>query len=259
MTKGCPVLPLTRPTPAARALLRDCEWDDAARVLRQRGFSARTIAGTRAVFLRLRRGAGIVYRSRRAQASERALRWRVGERIGLDADFHSYVDEMGGLIFHSTSASGKDFARDPYTPRDYGNGWAADDPLKHLANAQAALIQERLDAEVHAYVSTRKIKRAPNRRRWFATVRARQLDAAGRLCCAACGAWGFGGSAAPWPDIVFVLDHVTALCNNGTDDDPHNLQLLCGVCDKIKTQSDMQRWRTLRSQCSERVAPPYLQ
>jgi 5-methylcytosine-specific restriction protein A len=53
-----------------------------------------------------------------------------------------------------------------------------------------------------------------------------------RPLCARCEAKGLVA-------LAEVLDHIVALCNGGSDDDPNNWQGLCIPCHKDKTAEDL--------------------
>ena len=60
----------------------------------------------------------------------------------------------------------------------------------------------------------------------IAAIRERQNDD-----CAACGKGG----------VALQIDHIVAITRGGTND-PHNIQLLCGPCNKSKGNRDFAEW-----------------
>jgi 5-methylcytosine-specific restriction endonuclease McrA len=90
---------------------------------------------------------------------------------------------------------------------------------------------------------SRRRKRAPNRKNHWGTVKRRQTDADGHLRCAICNFWDYRD--APGTQIIdreLRLDHILALELDGRDNDPDNLQILCGMCDNRKTGYDNQKY-----------------
>lgn len=89
----------------------------------------------------------------------------------------------------------------------------------------------------------RRRKRAHNRKNHWDAVKRRQTDADGHLACAICNFWDHrDASGTQISDTQFRLDHKIALCLCGKDNDPDNLQILCGSCDNRKTEDDMQKY-----------------
>tara|TARA_B110001452_G_scaffold2806_3_gene2462 strand:- start:4811 stop:6139 length:1329 start_codon:yes stop_codon:yes gene_type:complete len=90
---------------------------------------------------------------------------------------------------------------------------------------------------------SRRRKRAPNRKNHWGTVKRRQTDADGHLRCAVCNFWDYRDAPGTQiSDRELRLDHILALELDGRDNDPDNLQILCGMCDNRKTGYDNQEY-----------------
>lgn len=96
---------------------------------------------------------------------------------------------------------------------------------------------------VSRYAKYTRRKRAANRTKHWQTVKERQLDSDGHLPCAICGFWDHRDTGLQMSDTTLRLDHTIALELDGADDDPDNLQILCGNCDNRKTESDNKKYR----------------
>lgn len=98
------------------------------------------------VFRELTSGSGVIYRSKVAHPQEREFRWKVGEVVRMDSDFHALEKELKTLIVRAGSRAGNDRANNPSVTRDYLRGWRVEDPVKRLGAVQRVLIQEALAA-----------------------------------------------------------------------------------------------------------------
>ena len=94
------------------------------------------------------------------------------------------------------------------------------------------------------YASAKRRKRAANRLLHWSTVRARQMDSYGHLRSAICNFWHYRDTPGiQISDFALRLDHKIALSLGGADNDPDNLQILCGRCDNRKTEEDNKIFR----------------
>ena len=74
----------------------------------------------------------------------------------------------------------------------------------------------------------------------------RRLHAEERLQIAAAQQWACATCSALLPP-AFEIDHIVELADGG-DDEPHNMQALCGTCHAVKTQqARIARYRRTRS------------
>jgi len=118
----------------------------------------------------------------------------------------------------------------------------ANNVLKRTVDEREKQIQRAAKEEIE-YLDTRRRKRAANRSKHWATVKTRQIDKDGHLCCVLCGNWKSPRTGEQMTDESMRLDHTTALCLGGADDDDDNLQIICGCCDNEKTAEDMEKYR----------------
>ena len=110
--------------------------------------------------------------------------------------------------------------------------------LQEAAHEQQAVVE---------FHESKRRKRSANRKNHWDAVKRRQTDADGHLTCAICNFWDYRDAPGTQiTDTELRLDHKIALCLCGKDDDPDNLQILCGVCDNRKTKDDMRKYTKKR-------------
>jgi len=123
---------------------------------------------------------------------------------------------------------------------------ARDDLKDEVEKAEHEIEEARTAEDEHAismYATYTRRKRAANRTKHWKTVKERQLDSEGHFACAICGFWDHRDTSLQMSDTTLRLDHIIALELDGADDDPDNLQILCGNCDNRKTESDNKLYR----------------
>jgi len=106
-----------------------------------------------------------------------------------------------------------------------------------------AVMQDEL--EEAQYVESRRRRRSMYRKKYFVIVKFRQTEG-GCFRCARCSKWKSTFTGKQIVDGAFEMDHVDALCNDGEDNNPDKLQLLCGDCHNEKTIEDMRVYRARR-------------
>ena len=142
-----------RPSAEDRQLCEGVEWEEVYEVLAPTNLKKTKMNCVRKVFHNFHAGEGIQYIGTPARPTEPKLEFRVGQRIDMTADFHCMINEVNKIFFIAKNKNGKDFVRYPNVTRDYMNGWAADDPMKRLAYAQAMIIAKRKQVEPNAEVA----------------------------------------------------------------------------------------------------------
>jgi hypothetical protein len=136
------VLPERRPSAAERALVANATWKDIEPFfLQDPKLKGNVYTNVRRVFCNLVAGKGICYAPEDRDPREIPLAYLVGQKVGMDADFHKMDADLRQLIIRKGSRGADDYEKFPTQVRDKNKGWTAEDPVKRLANVQDLLIR----------------------------------------------------------------------------------------------------------------------